>query len=326
IYFLSLGRSFRSLNDVSLINWGSKDFLRCCAEITDENEDTMLEVFYSSSPIKKKNFKKNEVNLRNSEYLGNLITVLFHPEDLNMLYLGPDLRRRYMDILLSQSDKKYLRALFNYKKILRQRRSLLKTIQQGNTSNLLGNLSAWDDQIVEHGSVIILKRLELIDFLSENIEKIYRSISRKSEKIEIKYKNTIISDITEKEGIQATYKEKLLASRERDVKEARSTVGPHLDDLKFYINSVDIKKSASRGEFRTMLMSLKLAEIEFLILKTGKKPILLLDDIFSELDNKRRKHLLNAIKGYQTIITSTDEREIGELAKESTDIEFVQIE
>lgn len=352
IRVLSLGKSFRSLAHEDLINW-EMDYLRLNAEAEIDNESCNLEVFYSSRPTRRKNFKKNGVNLKNSEYLGNLLTVLFHPEDLNMLYLSPSLRRRYMDIVLCQTDKSYLIALSKYKKTLKQRNTLLAQIREahfnpvssGSTENALQeDLAAWDEEIIEYGSPLILKRLLFINFLNENIEKIYRNISGEKERVSIEYISKVIknSDIPHLKindtklsdsastttnssqlakshfnpltTISQLYSDTLASRQRQDIFRAETTTGPHRDDLFFFINGKNICSSASRGEFRTLLLALKLAEIEFIKQKTGKNPILLLDDVFSELDRKRQTHLLKSIKGCQTIITTT------EISKDLTDL------
>jgi len=318
IYILSLGKSFRTIIQEDLINWGN-DYLRLTCELDANKEQTFLEVFYSHLPIRKKNFKRNEVNLKNSEYLGSLLTVLFHPEDLNMLYLSPSYRRKYINITLSQTDKKYLSALSNYNKVLKHRNALLHQIRDlrfknQDTTTLEEDLSAWDQELAQFGSHITEKRQKYIDFLSEIVPKIYHQISDKDEKITLTYK--------------AKSKEILASLNERrflDIKRAKTSIGPHLDDIGFQINQKDISASASRGEYRTLLLAIKLAEIAYIKEKTEHYPILLLDDVFSELDHTRQKHLLSTIKHCQTIITTTEADKLGEISKTSQNIEFVKI-
>ena len=170
IYLLSLGKSFRSHHNDDIIEW-KKDYLRCTAELEAE-DDIKLEVFYSRKPIRQKSFKRNDIKLTNGEFLGSLITVLFHPEDLNMLYLSPSLRRKYLNIVLCQTDKKYLNALSQYKKVLKQRSALLHTIRKtqfdgGDTSRLLKDLDAWDKELAQFGTKVMEKRLHFVAFISE---------------------------------------------------------------------------------------------------------------------------------------------------------------
>lgn len=320
IYTLSLGKSFRTLLQDNLIEW-NMDYMRCQGKVLADNEETDLEVFYTNYPYKKKNFKKNDVSLKNSEYLGNLLTVLFHPEDLNMLYLSPSLRRKYMNILLCQTDKKYLDALSKYKKTLKQRNALLTEIRETrfkgkDTTKLEEDLDAWDTEIIQFGTYIIEKRTELVEFLNKNLQRIYQSISGNKESVETKYKN----------NTKDNYEETLKLRRGNDIRNAKTSIGPHRDDLTFTISNKEISKSASRGEFRSLLLAIKLAEIKYIKQKTKRNPVLLLDDVFSELDRKRQTHLLSSIKNCQTIITTTDTGNLGELAKESGSIEFVKLE
>lgn len=307
IHILSLGKSFRATVQDELVKW-TNSYLRCRGEISFDDEATELEVFYELEPMKKKNFKRNGVSMKNSEYIGSFLTVLFHPEDLNMLYLSPSLRRRYLDSVLCQTDKKYLEALMEYKKVLKQRNALLNEIREASfegrkTDKLEENLSAWDLEFLEFADVIIKKRTDFIETLEGEIESAYRAISGGEESLKIKYER----------GLKHPEEENLKNARKRDIFKAESTRGPHRDDLKFYINGKEISSSASRGEFRTLLLAIKMGEISYIRNKTGKNPVLLLDDVFSELDEKRKKHLLDVIKGCQTIITTTDIDGIGEI-------------
>lgn len=325
IYLLSLGKSFRSLVHDDLVGWDS-EYLRCSADATIDDESCKLEVFYSSAPTRRKNFKKNGVNLKNSEYLGNLLTVLFHPEDLNMLYLNPSLRRRYMDIVLSQTDKNYLLSLSKYKKALKQRNALLGQLREAYFNNakdssqeaLKNDLAAWDEEIVEYGTPIISKRLEFTNFLNQHIEDVYSSISGEKERISIEYQSKIVTALDlakfpQEKSLTTLYEEALFSRKKHDTFKAETSIGPHREDLVFFINGKNICSSASRGEFRTLLLALKLAEIEYIKEKTGKNPILLLDDVFSELDRKRQVHLLKSIQDCQTIITTCDTSSLDDL-------------
>lgn len=327
IYVLALGKSFRISAQEEMIKW-ENDYLRCSSEIFSGNEKIDLEVFYSHRPRSQKSFKKNGVKMKNSEYLGNLLAVLFHPEDLNMLYLQPALRRRYMDIVLCQTDKKYLLALTKYRKILKQRNALLHEIRatrlkKGDQKSLLEDLEVWDEEIATSGSVIIEKRLKLVEFLNERLEKIYNEIASADEKISLEYESRIVKKLS-KEDIKTMYGDELFNRSERDILRAETTAGPHRDDLVFFLNGKEISAVASRGEIRTLLLAVKLAEIQYIEEKTGEKPILLLDDVFSELDRKRQGHLLKSIRGCQSIITTTDIDHIGKEAKESARIELVE--
>ncbi len=339
IYLLSLGKSFRTNHPENLIKW-EEDFFRCKAEIISDGETTDLEVFYSHKPRRLKSFKKNNVKLKNSEYLGNLLTVLFHPEDLNMLYLSPSYRRKYLDIILSQTSKLYLDSLSKYNKVLKQRNKLLhhirdSKVQGKNIQTLLLDLDAWDQQLNNLGSEITLSRLNLLNFLAKEIEEIYRKISDNNEELSIRYQSNIlknnvdsVKNLEEKQKriqISALYKARLKERRELDIMRAKSNIGPHRDDIEFKIDQKIISKSASRGEFRTLLLAIKLTEISYIKQKTSQKPLLLLDDVFSELDPKRQKHLLSSIQGCQTIITTTEVSQVENLLGDLLSIRLVKM-
>ncbi len=309
VYVLSLGRSFRTLAHDELIAF-EMDYFRLTGEILDGRDLKNLEIFYSTYPRKQKGLKINDVGLKNSEYLGNLVTVLFQPEDLNMLYLSPILRRKYLNIILSQTDKSYLQALSDYNKSLKQRNALLQSIKESgkNKSALLDDLFAWDKEIIPLGSLLTAKRKNLVDFFDKHLEKTYRSISGNKESVSIEYVSQILKKrvSANPSEIENFYADELFNRKERDIRYGKSTSGPHRDDLKFFINGKLVQTAASRGEFRTLLLALKLIEIAYIKEKTEESPVLLLDDVFSELDLNRRKHLLNAISDCQVIITSTD--------------------
>ncbi len=311
IHVMSLGKSFRSVLQDDLIEW-EMDYFRCRADIEANGEAMTLEVGYSNYPSKKKVFKVNGAAVKNSEYVGTFTSVLFNPEDLNILYLSPSLRRKYIDILLSQSEKKYLQSLLKYNKSLKQRNALLHDIReqkfQGrDTKPMIDNLYAWDKEVSQFGEVLIEKRQDFTEFLNKKLTKIYQSISGDKENIHVTYVTKIANN----------YLQTLSERLEKDILQGRSTAGPHRDDLQFFINDKEINKTASRGEFRTLLLSIKLAEIDYLKEKTGENPILILDDVFSELDTARQTQLLKAIENCQAIISTTDLSNLQEMASES---------
>lgn len=304
IYLLSLGKSFRSTIHEDLIEW-DKDHLRIKGDIQTEEESLSLEVFYSSRPQRRKNFRRNDVNLRASNYIGNFLSVLFHPEDLNMLYLSPSLRRRYLDLVLCQTDKKYIDALSKYRKVLKQRNALLGDIRkqkfQGqDVSLLLADLDAWDIEHSRFAAYIINARYEFLKFLRQRLKDTYQEISGQQEEVQVSYLSKITEPADPEQILQL-----LKDYRQKELLQGKSIIGPHRDDLQFHIQNKEITTSASRGEFRTLLLAIKLAEIDYIREKTKENPVLLLDDVFSELDADRQKQLLNALKGCQTIITTT---------------------
>ena len=229
-----------------------------------------------------------------SELFGILNIVFFSPEDLNIIKNGPAERRHFLDAELCQLDKVYLADLTKYNKILNQRNKLLKDICF--RPDLLETLSVWDMQLVETGKNIIKRRKIFIEELNQIIGKIHSNISGGKELLILKYEPNI-DDIF--------FGDELMKAKQKDMKLCQTTVGPHRDDMLFSVNNIDIRKYGSQGQQRTSALSLKLAEIEIVKKSIHNTPVLLLDDVLSELDSSRQNYLLNSIRDIQTIITCT---------------------
>ena len=229
-----------------------------------------------------------------SELFGILNIVFFSPEDLNIIKNGPSERRRFLDLELCQLDKVYLYYLSKYNKILNQRNKLLKDIQF--RPDLMETLDIWDMQLVECGRKVIETRAAFVEQLNEIVYGIHKNISGNKEELILKYEPDTASDELER---------KLNANKDRDLKFGQTSVGPHRDDLSFFIHGVDIRKFGSQGQQRTSALSLKLSEIELVKASIHDTPILLLDDVLSELDSNRQNFLLNSIHNIQTVITCT---------------------
>lgn len=229
-----------------------------------------------------------------SELFGILNIVFFSPEDLNIIKNGPAERRRFIDLELCQLDKLYLSDLSSYNKVLNQRNRLLKDI--GYRSDLLDTLPVWDSQLIEYGRRIITKRKAFVDELNQIIQQIHSNISGGKENLILKYEPNI-DDIF--------FEDELSKAKNKDLKLCQTTVGPHRDDMLFSIDGVDIRKYGSQGQQRTSALSLKLSEIDLVRKSIHNTPVLLLDDVLSELDSNRQNYLLNSITDIQTIITCT---------------------
>ena len=242
-----------------------------------------------------------------ADLLGLLNVVFFSPEDLSIIKNGPAERRRFVDMELSQLDSFYLYNLNNYNKIVNQRNKLLKDLyfQPG----LRETLSIWDSQLVSYGSKIIERRISFVKQLNEIIYDIHKKLSGGREELEIIYEPDVSME---------DYERSLALSQERDMKLKMTSTGPHRDDFSFMVrkvnlddevapkaDAIDIRKFGSQGQQRTAALSLKLAEIELVKKLTKDTPLLLLDDVLSELDSNRQNYLLNSIGGIQTIITCT---------------------
>lgn len=234
-------------------------------------------------PIKKAN-----------ELFGIVNIVFFSPEDLSIIKNSPQVRRRFMDSELCQLNKIYLYHLSRYNKVLENRNKLLKDIYF--RPDLKETLCIWDEQLVEYGRIIVEKRKEFIECLNEIIYDIHLKLSGKKEHLRLQYVPN-----TEKDNLESEIKN----NHERDISRKMTLSGPHRDDLCFYINDVNIHKYGSQGQQRTSALSLKMAEIELVKQLIQDTPILLLDDVLSELDSNRQNQLLDSIGNIQTFITCT---------------------
>lgn len=231
---------------------------------------------------------------KTSELMGILPVILFSPEDLSIIKNGPGERRRFLDMELCQTDRIYYYNLSQYNKILSQRNKLLKQI--GFNEDLKDTLEIWDTQLINYGLEIIKIRSKFIEELNQIICSIHEKITDGRENIKIEYSP---------DAAQEEFENKLVSGRERDLYLKSTGCGPHRDDMLFQINGQDVRKFGSQGQQRTAALSLKLSEIRLMKEKIKEQPVLLLDDVFSELDRKRQNHLLKSIEGTQTIITCT---------------------
>lgn len=231
---------------------------------------------------------------RSSELLGICNIIFFSPEDLSIIKNSPSERRRFIDMELCQLDKVYCNDFMKYNKILNQRNSLLKQIYFN--PSLIETLDVWDEQLVEYGTRVIKSRVDFIQQINDIMKGIHARLSGQHEKIQVVY----MKNVDESE-----FAEQIKAKREKDLKYQTTSVGPHRDDLSFFINDIDVKNFGSQGQQRTTALSLKLSEISLVKEKIGENPILLLDDVMSELDSNRRDYLMDFIRDIQTIITCT---------------------
>lgn len=302
LYLASTGRSWRTGHDAEMTTW-DEDYSRITVGFKKESADVKLELFWqkNQSGISSrgdktiKQLKVNDVKHRLIDLLGVIPAVLFSPESIELLGGAPALRRRFLDVLLSQTNRQYALNLLEYGKVLRERNKLLAHIK--NRRSKPDELDFWDGKLVQLGSDIIKKREEVIKYFNKTLSADYEKISGQEQKLSLRYKASVEID---------RFADILAAAREREVEQATTAYGPHRDDFLFILDSREVATFASRGEFRSVILALKMAELEYLTYKVGEKPILLLDDIFSELDHDRRMHLAKIVSGQQTIITTTD--------------------
>lgn len=231
---------------------------------------------------------------KQGELFGMLNLVFFSPEDLYIIKNGPAERRRFLDLELCQLDKIYLNHLTNYNKVLAQRNNLLKQI--GNNRYLLDTLYVWDEKLIEYGRNIITTRYDFVIRLNEIVKEIHKRLTGGKEELILQYEPNVRA---------AEFEGKLKKSLEKDLSLKMTNVGPHRDDLSFLLGDIDIRKFGSQGQQRTAALSCKLAEIELVKSIIKENPVLLLDDVLSELDRHRQNYLLGSIGDIQTIITCT---------------------
>jgi DNA replication and repair protein RecF len=231
---------------------------------------------------------------KQGELFGMLNLVFFSPEDLNIIKNGPGERRRFLDLELCQLDKIYMYHLTNYNKALVQRNFLLKQISFN--KKLLDTLYIWDAKLIEHGRNIINTRNSFIEKINLLIYPIHKKLTGGKEELTLIYEPNVK---------QEDFEERLIKSLERDLLLKMTNIGPHRDDMTFLFNKIDLRRFGSQGQQRTVALSLKLAEIELVKEVINENPVLLLDDVLSELDRNRQNYLLNSIGDIQTIITCT---------------------
>ena len=292
IYMIATTKSHKGTKDKDIINF-NKEEAHIRAIIEKDNLETRIDMHLRKNKSKGIAIDGNRIK-KASELLGILNVVFFSPEDLSIIKNGPAERRHFADMELCQLDPFYLYNLNNYNKIINQRNKLLKDMYFN--PSLRETLNIWDSQLVSFGSKIIERRIKFAEQLNEIIYDIHYKLSGGKEKIKVIYEPDVnISD----------YEEKLRLSQEKDIKLKQTNVGPHRDDFSFLNGDIDIRKFGSQGQQRTAALSLKLSEIEIMKKITKDDPVLLLDDVLSELDGERQNYLLNSIGNIQTIITCT---------------------
>ena len=292
IFLSSIGKSFRTNKEKELINFNEqKALIEIDYEKSDRNGNIKIEIG------EKKQIYLNGIKLKKlSELLGNINIVIFTPDDINILKGGPQNRRKFLDIMISQLRPNYMHVLTLYNKTLEQRNNYLKQIKTENKDQNL--LDIWDEKLIEYGIKIYEYREEFIEKIKNKINNIHKEITQNKEEIEIKY----FSDANTRQN----FINELKSRRKLDIIKGFTTKGIHRDDFVVYINGREVEIYGSQGQHRTAILSLKLSELNVIYDEIGEYPILLLDDFMSELDDKRRKNFLNNIKDIQVIITCTE--------------------
>lgn len=284
---ISITNSWRAEKDNEVIKWGS-GFTRVIGGD--------LELVIQTHPYMKR-IRIDGVSKRTYQVIGHFPTILFQPDDIQLLYGAPAFRRSYLDRLISQTSIFYTRAVLEMQKVLKQRNRLLKNIQEGKSSD--EELSFWDQQLADQREIIQQERCQFTDFLQAQIPALFAEMVTENGKIKLHYlKSPTTSEVN--------FLQHLRHNRVKEVAAGVSLYGPHREDLHLKWGEHPVEQSMSRGQARALLVAFKIAELNYLTAHNKTKPVLLLDDIFSELDAERRRRLFQVLGDYQIIITTTE--------------------
>lgn len=309
LYFCSLGRSFRTYKENELINFGN-EASKIIVKYIKNNREQEIEVDLNKN--ERKCIKLNKIKLnRNSELVGNINLILFSPDDVVMLKDGPAQRRKFLDILISQLKPKYLHELNEYNKVLDQRNAMLK-------SKRIDTIDVWNEQLATFAEKIFTYRSEYVNKLQEQLKLIHPKLTNDLEKIEIVYK----SSFKDKEQ----FINLLESKKDLDLFRGYTSDGTHRDDFEIFINENSLNAYGSQGQHKTAILSLKMSELMIVKEEVGENPILLLDDITSELDTNRINSIFENINDYQVFITCTDVNSILKYDSLTKDIKLYNID
>lgn len=302
IYYCSIGKSPRTSKDKELINWSAHEaYIKLY--VVKERLDKKIEIKIFKEGKKGININSIKIN-KISELIGVLNVVIFSPEDLKIVKESPAFRRKFLDIELCKLSKKYYFNLVQYNKSLNERNIILKKYNE----KYEYMLDVYDEQISKYGGIIIKARQQYIKRLNDNGKPIHNDITSGIENIEFHY----ITSVKDIENAEHELLEMLKASRGKDFERKATSIGPHRDDFNIKINGIDTKSFGSQGQQRTSVLTIKFASLKIIKEITGEYPVLLLDDVLSELDANRQKFILNSIKDIQTFITCTG---VGDIEK-----------
>lgn len=292
IYLCATTKSHRGTKDRDIINFDS-DESHIRMQVVKDHVVNRIDMHLKRN--RSKGVAINGIPIKkSSELFGSVNVVFFSPEDLGIIKNGPAHRRRFIDMELCQLDRIYYNYIYNYNRIVEQRNNLLRQIAFEGFKD--DTLDVWDAQLVDYGNKIMEKRDLFIERINHLIFEIHQKLTGGKEELYIKYEPSVETYNFEKQ---------LKKSRDNDLRLKTTTLGPHRDDISFFIKDVDIRKFGSQGQQRTAALSLKLSEIELVKKMIQDQPVLLLDDVLSELDSNRQNYLLDSIKNIQTVITCT---------------------
>ncbi|MCL4498903.1 MAG: DNA replication/repair protein RecF [Chloroflexi bacterium] len=322
IYYLATTRSWRAQSDRELIDWRATEeqpvFARIAGQFVRQRDTIRVEVVLQEEQaqsgngagrVVSKRIRINGAPKRAIDLVGQVQVVMFSPQDIDLVLGPPQGRRRYLDVTLSLLDARYLRSLSHYNRVLTQRNHLLRQIREG--AARLSQLTFWDEELTAAGAYLLQRRLEVLSVLRERAGPVHRRLTDGQEELRFEYRSSLagLTDLADRDAatIRQQFGAELSALREREVRSGMSLLGPHRDDFAFVVNDRDLAAFGSRGQQRTAVLSLRLAETELVQEWSGEPPILLLDDVMSELDAPRRHQVREAVaRSPQAIISATD--------------------
>lgn len=307
IYYLAVGKTYRPAQDPQLVKWAGSSFA-IKGNVINRQGQLKVEINYRLNEQNNKEIKLNGLKINKmADLLGNLTVVLFAPEDLNIIKGAPVERRRLLDSDISQVSPSYFLKLQRYNRLLNQRNHLLKLLQERRKP--AEDLEIWNHQFLEAGAEIISKRIQVLEKLSPLTRLLQRKLTSGQENLEMKYLLNRQDEIRQGQDIRSLLAEEMRKRKDEEIRRGQTLWGPHRDDLALVLNGNDLKFYGSQGQHRTAVLALKLAELEFFRAETGEYPVLLLDDVMSELDPERREQLIRAIqdKEIQSFITTTED-------------------
>ena len=316
-YLLAIGRSYRAAAEREMVAWAAREadgyaVVSGTVERGGESDELLVGLDLRQSETVQKRVQINGSARRASDLVGRFNAVLFSADDIALVYGGPQGRRRYLDVLLSQADPRYLRALQRYQRVVQQRNRLLKALKDGRAGEQ--ELLFWDAKLCEEGAQTLGARLAAVDPLSEAARRCYAAFGAGGDALEAAYAATVrVPDAPSERALSDALRDALTASRRQERALAQTMVGPHRDDLRLTMRGVELAQHASRGQARLAALSLRLAEAELLAARRGDQPVLLLDDVLSELDAEHRALTMEAAAAYpQTLATTADARIVPE--------------
>jgi DNA replication and repair protein RecF len=316
IYYLATSRSPHAGSDRELVNWLAVEqeplpYARLVGQVKKAGGESTIEITLTQQPNNGARYRKqirlNGVARRAMDLLGQLNVVLFLPEDIALVSGPPSGRRRYLDAALCQIDPAYCRSLSRYNQIVTQRNALLRDLRERGGDS--AQLAFWDERLVDNGAHLVARRWDALLALGGLAHDVHGRLTGAAEQLRLSYEPSVEMDgPADKDGVGEAFRTQLQVLRRREIAAGMTLVGPHRDEVRFLINGVDCGVYGSRGQQRTAALSLKLAEVSLMRRETGEQPVLLLDDVLSELDEHRRRFLLHTLENgaEQAVITTTD--------------------